>query len=80
MTNTLDLLRKEFATPCPTLSAVRERYFSHISNDRNLLRKINAGRIALKVNRTGGTRQGHPFVYLHQLAAYLDAIAHDQAA
>lgn len=75
MSTTLDLLRQEFATPCPPLTAVRERYFTHISSDRALLRKINAGRIELKVNRTGGTRQGHPFIYLHDLATYLDSIA-----
>lgn len=74
MSETIDLLRKEFATPCPPLSAVRTRYFSHISTDRALLRKINAGRIALTVTRTGGSRQGHPFVYLHHLAQYLDSI------
>ncbi len=51
MSETLSQLREEFATPCPTLSTVRERYFSHISSDRYLLRKINAGRISLKVTR-----------------------------
>ncbi len=74
MSQTLDILRSEFATPCPPLSAVRERYFSHLADDRALLRRINAGRIKLKVNRTGGTRQGHPFVYLNDLATYLDSI------
>lgn len=79
MSNTLDHLREEFATPCPTLAAVRERYFSHISSDRYLLRKINAGQIALKVTRLGG-RQGRPGVYLHDLAVYLDAQAAHAAA
>ncbi|KPX81206.1 putative Transcriptional regulator PrtN [Pseudomonas amygdali pv. photiniae] len=80
MNEILDQLRKEFATPCPSLSAVRERYFSHLSSDRNLLRKINAGRIDLKVSRTGGSRQGHPFVYLHDLANYLSAIVTNRTA
>lgn len=71
MSTTLTQLRTEFATPCPTLSAVRERYFSHISNDRYLLRKINAGSIQLKVKRLGG-RQGQCVVYLNDLAEYLD--------
>lgn len=75
MSKTLELLRQEFATPAPTLSAVRARYFSHLSTDRALLQRINRGKIALKVNRTGGTRQGQPFVYLHDLATYLDSIA-----
>ncbi|MCK9701703.1 pyocin activator PrtN family protein [Pseudomonas syringae] len=75
MSETLSQLREEFATPCPTLCTVRERYFSHISSDRYLLRKINAGRIDLKVTRLGGSSKGQPVVYLHDLAAYLDAQA-----
>ncbi|WP_296258494.1 MULTISPECIES: pyocin activator PrtN family protein [unclassified Pseudomonas] len=72
MTDTLIQLRAEFATPCPTLAAVRERYFSHIASDRYLLRKINAGAIQLKVTRLGGSSKGQPVVYLHDLATYLD--------
>ena len=30
MSDTLDQLRRQFATPCPTLAAVREQYFAHI--------------------------------------------------
>lgn len=78
MTTTLNQLRTEFATPCPTLSAVRERYFSHIGNDRYLLRKISAGSIQLKVTRLGG-RQGQCVVYLHDLADYLDGQSCDAA-
>ncbi|PMZ30148.1 transcriptional regulator, partial [Pseudomonas sp. GW247-3R2A] len=37
MSNTLDQLRKQFATPCPSLTAVREHYFAHIRTDRHLL-------------------------------------------
>ena len=80
MSITLDLLRQEFATPCPTLSAVRERYFSHISSDRYLLRRINAGGIDLKVTRLGSSGKGQPGVYLHDLATYLDAQAKSKAA
>ena len=72
MSTTLNQLRSEFATPCPTLSAVRERYFSHIATDRYLLRKINAGAIPLKVTRLGGSSKGQPVIYLHDLADYLD--------
>lgn len=79
MSGTLDQLREEFATPCPTLSAVRGRYFSHISSDRYLMRKISAGQIKLKVTRIGG-RQGQPVVYLHDLADFLDAQAKPKAA
>lgn len=80
MSITLNHLREEFATPCPTLSAVRERYFSHISSDRYLLRRINAGGIELKVTRLGGSSKGQPVVYLHDLATYLDAQAKSKAA
>ncbi|WP_122524621.1 pyocin activator PrtN family protein [Pseudomonas viridiflava] len=80
MSETLNQLRDQFATPCPTLGTVRERYFSHISSDRYLLRKINAGRINLKVTRLGGSNKGQPVVYLHDLAAYLDAQAKSKAA
>ncbi|MNM80085.1 Pyocin activator protein PrtN [compost metagenome] len=80
MSDTIDQLRKEWATPCPTLSAVRERYFSHITSDRYLLRRISAGRIQLKVTRLGGSAKGTTVVYLHDLAAYLDAQATKQAA
>lgn len=72
MNDTLNQLRSEFATPCPTLAAVRGRYFSHITSDRYLLRKIHAGAIQLKITRLGG-RQGQTVVYLHDLADYLDA-------
>lgn len=81
MSNTLDQLRKEFATPCPSLTAVRERYFAHISSDRYLLRRISAGRIELKVTRLGSAgNKGTAVVYLHDLAAYLDAQTANQAA
>ena len=81
MSNTLDQLRKEFATPCPSLRAVRERYFAHISSDRYLLRRISAGRIELKVTRLGSAgNKGTAVVYLHDLAAYLDAQTAKQAA
>jgi hypothetical protein len=81
VSNTIDQLRKEWATPCPTLSAIRERYFSHISSDRYLLRRISAGRIQLKVTRLGGAgNKGTAVVYLHDLAAYLDSQATKTAA
>jgi hypothetical protein len=79
VTDTLIQLRSEFATPCPTLAAVRERYFSHITSDRYLLRKISAGAIQLKVTRLGGSSKGQPVVYLHDLADYLD-LQRSQAA
>lgn len=80
MSNTLEQLRRQFATPCPTLSAVREQYFAHIRTDRYLLAEIKAGRIALIVKRLHGSARAQRVVYLHDLAAFLDAQAAKQAA
>lgn len=80
MSNTLDQLRRQFATPCPTLAAVREHYFSHIHTDRHLLNEIKKGRIQLTVKRLHGSARAKPVVYLHDLADYLDAQAMTVAA
>ncbi|QZA96240.1 pyocin activator PrtN family protein [Pseudomonas mandelii] len=80
MSNTLDQLRKQFATPCPSLTAVREQYFSHIRTDRYLLSEIKAGRIALVVTHLHRSVRTKPVVYLHNLAAFLDAQAEEEAA
>ncbi|WP_458725671.1 pyocin activator PrtN family protein [Pseudomonas mandelii] len=80
MSDTLDQLRRQFATPCPTLSAVREQYFPHIRTDRYLLTEIKAGRIALLVKRLHGSARAQRVVYLHDLADFLDAQATKAAA
>ncbi|KAA0973904.1 pyocin activator PrtN family protein [Pseudomonas sp. ANT_H12B] len=80
MSSTLDQLRKQFATPCPSLTAVREQYFTHIRTDRYLLSEIKAGRIALIVTRLHSSARTKPVVYLHHLAAFLDAQAALEAA
>jgi len=80
MSNTLDQLRRQFATPCPTLAAVREHYFSHIQTDRHLLAEIKKGRIKLTVKRLHDSTRAKPVVYLHDLADYLDAQASTAAA
>ncbi|UDI94599.1 MULTISPECIES: pyocin activator PrtN family protein [unclassified Pseudomonas] len=80
MNNTLELLRRQFATPCPTLAAVREQYFAHIRTDRYLLAEIKAGRIALVVKRLHGSARAQRVVYLHDLAEFLDGQAATQAA
>lgn len=80
MSDTLDQLRRQFATPCPTLSAVREQYFPHIRTDRYLLTEIKAGRIALLVKRLHGSARAQRVVYLHDLADFLDAQATKEAA
>ena len=79
MSNTLDQLRKEFATPCPSLSAVREQYFTHIRTDRYLLSEIKAGRIKLVIKRLHCSTRAKPVVYLHDLADYLDTHARSAA-
>lgn len=80
MSNTLDQLRKQFTTPCPTLAAVREHYFPHIRTDRYLLAEIKAGRIALIVKRLHGSARAQRVVYLHDLADFLDTLATKEAA
>lgn len=80
MSNTLEQLRRQFATPCPTLAAVREQYFVHIRTDRYLLAEIKAGRIALVVKRLHGSARAQRVVYLHDLAEFLDAQASNHAA
>lgn len=80
MTSTLEQLRRQFATPCPTLTAVREQYFTHIRTDRYLLSEIKAGKIQLVVKRLHCSARAKPVVYLHDLADYLDAQATKQAA
>lgn len=80
MSNTLEQLRRQFATPCPSLSAVREQYFTHIHTDRYLLREIKAGRIQLVIKRLHCSARAKPVVYLNDLAEYLDAQATKQAA
>ncbi|MFK9080210.1 pyocin activator PrtN family protein [Pseudomonas neuropathica] len=80
MSNTLEQLRRQFATPCPTLAAVREHYFSHIRTDRYLLEEIKAGRITLVVKRLHNSTRAMRVVYLHDLADFLDAQAAKQAA
>lgn len=80
MSNTLDLLRKQFATPCPSLTAVREQYFTHIRTDRHLLTEIKKGRINLTVKRLHGSARAKAVVYLHDLADFLDAQATKEAA
>ncbi|WP_065259013.1 pyocin activator PrtN family protein [Pseudomonas bananamidigenes] len=80
MSDTIDQLRRQFATPCPSLTAVREHYFTHIRTDRYLLSEIKAGRINLTVTRLHNSARAKPVVYLHHLAEYLDAQAPKQAA
>jgi len=70
--STLDQLRAEFSTPCPTLAAVRERYFSHIGSDRRFKELINKGRIGLRVSKIDCSKKASYVIYLHNLADYLD--------
>ncbi|WP_430445525.1 MAG: pyocin activator PrtN family protein [Pseudomonas piscis] len=80
MSETLDQLRRQFATPCPTLAAVRQEYFPHIQTDKYLLAEIRKERIKLTVKRIHHSTRAPWVVYLHDLAAYLDAQASQAAA
>jgi len=70
--STLEQLRSEWTTPCPTLTAVRERYFPHIGSDRRFKELINKGRIDLQLSKIDRSKKAQHVIYLHNLAAYLD--------
>lgn len=70
--STLEQLRNEWTTPCPTLTAVRERYFPHIGSDRRFKELINKGRIDLQLSKIDSSKKAQHVIYLHNLAAYLD--------
>lgn len=80
MNDTLDQLRREFTTPCPSLTVVREHYFAHIHTNRHLIKEIRAGRIPLKYTRLHRSLRADPVVFLSDLANYLDAQAPNLAA
>lgn len=80
MSSTLEQLRREFTTPCPSLTEVRERYFTHIRTNRYLIQEIKSGRIQLKFTKLHGSLRAIPVVYLNDLAAYLDSQAPEMAA
>ncbi|MFV2946446.1 pyocin activator PrtN family protein [Pseudomonas japonica] len=75
MTSTLDQLRQQWPTPCPTMSAIREHYFPHIRTDRRFRELINAGEINLKLTKLHNSARAQHVVYLHDLATYIDAKA-----
>ena len=79
MTVTLRQLRNEWTTPCPTLTAVRERYFPHIKTDRRFKELINAGKIGLKPTKLHHSARAQYVIYLHELADYLDTQANKTA-
>ncbi|UVJ42534.1 pyocin activator PrtN family protein [Pseudomonas sp. LS1212] len=79
MTDILAQLRKEFPSPCPTLTAVREHYFPHIKTDRRLRELIKAERIKLKLSKPHNSARAKPVVYLHDLADFLDSQAKQSA-
>ncbi|PWY44404.1 pyocin activator PrtN family protein [Pseudomonas sp. RW405] len=72
MTDTLRQLRNEWTTPCPTLTAVRERYFPHIKTDRRFKQLINSGKIGLKLTKLHHSARAQHVIYLNNLADYLD--------
>lgn len=79
MSKTLDQLRTQWTTPCPTLTAVREHYFPHIKTDRRFRELINAGQIKLKLKKLHSSARAQHVIYLHDLAEYLDE-QHKQTA
>lgn len=72
MSRTLDQLRNQWTTPCPTLTAVREHYFPHIKTDRRFRELIQKGEIRLKLKKLHSSSRAQYVIYLHDLADYLD--------
>lgn len=72
MSRTLDQLRTQWTTPCPTLSAVREHYFPHIKTDRRFRELIQKGEINLTLKKLHSSARAQYVIYLHDLADYLD--------
>lgn len=79
MSKTLDQLRNQWTTPCPTLSAVREHYFPHIKTDRRFRELIQKGEINLTLKKLHSSTRAQYVIYLHDLADYLDQ-QHQQTA
>ncbi|WP_312392058.1 pyocin activator PrtN family protein [Pseudomonas sp.] len=73
--NTLEQLRAQWTTPCPTLTAVREHYFPHIRSDRRFRELIQKGVINLPLKKLHHSAKAQHVIYLHHLADYLDAQA-----
>lgn len=73
--NTLEQLRAQWTTPCPTLTAVREHYFPHIRSDRRFRELIQKGVIDLPLKKLHNSAKAQHVIYLHHLADYLDAQA-----
>jgi hypothetical protein len=72
MSKTLDQLRSQWTTPCPTLTAVREHYFPHIKTDRRFKELIQKGQIKLPLKKLHSSARAQHVIYLHDLAEYLD--------
>ena len=70
--STLEQLRGQWTTPCPTLTAVREHYFPHIGSDRRFKALINKGEIKLTLKKLHNSAKAQHVIYLHDLAEYLD--------
>ncbi|AUY33579.1 MULTISPECIES: pyocin activator PrtN family protein [Pseudomonas] len=79
MSRTLDQLRTQWTTPCPTLTAVREHYFPHIKTDRRFRELIQKGEIKLALKKLHSSARAQYVIYLHDLADYLDQ-QHKQSA
>lgn len=74
MTSTLDQLRQQWTTPCPSMAAVREHYFPHIRTDRRFRELVRDGAIKLKLTKLHNSARAQHVVYLTDLASYLDAL------
>ncbi|PLP87396.1 transcriptional regulator [Pseudomonas sp. FFUP_PS_473] len=69
---TLEQLRSQWSTPCPTLTAIREHYFPHIGTDRRFKELIQKGQIKLTLKKLHNSAKAQHVIYLNDLAEYLD--------
>lgn len=72
MSKTLEQLRTQWDTPCPTMTAVREHYFPHIGSDRRFRELIQKGEINLTLKKLHNSAKAQHVIHLHDLAEYLD--------
>ncbi|MEE1922881.1 pyocin activator PrtN family protein [Pseudomonas sp. 148P] len=72
MSKTLEQLRTQWASPCPSMTAIREHYFPHIGTDRRFRELIQKGEINLSLRKLHNSAKAQYVIYLYDLADYLD--------
>lgn len=73
MSSTYEQLLRRYDRPCLPLDEVREEYLPEIGSVEFLMDEIHCGAVRLRYTRLRPSRKSKPFVYLRDLAAWLDA-------